>query len=133
MRGAVTAAGMAIVAGAVHGVIAAGFDVLWVKLAIGTAGAVVLIMAGAISARRTVAGAVLLGLSMAVLFFSARWGGWSLMQGGFSQLGAFLATPPWAWARYLSDAGISGLWVVELTSMLIPALLGCLVGQERAA
>ena len=133
MRGALLALGMACVAGGVHGVMANQFDFLLVKIVVGIAGAIVLIMAGAISARASMAGAVATGLAMGVLFFLCRWIGWSLMEGGLDGALAFLSTPPWGWPGYLALAGISGFWAVEATSMLIPALIGCIVGQERQA
>ena len=130
-RGALLALGMACVAGGVHGVLANQFDYLAVKIVIGIAGAIVLIMAGAISARQSMASAVVTGLLMGLLFFVCRWVGWSLMEGGINGAVAFLATPPWSWPTFLALAGISGYWTVEAISMLIPALIGCVVGQER--
>ena len=131
MRGAALALGMASIAGGVHGVMASQFDYLAVKIVVGVAGAIVLIMAGAISARASMLSAVATGLAMGVLFFLFRWIGWSLMEDGPSGALAFLTTPPWGWPGYLTQAGISGFWAVEATSMLIPALIGCIVGQER--
>ena len=52
IRGAVIAVSMATVAGVVHGVMAATFGILAVKLAVGLAGSIVLIIAGVVSARR---------------------------------------------------------------------------------
>ena len=69
VRGAVIALSLAAIAGGVHGVMAASFDYLALKIAVGIAGAVVLIMAGAISARQSVWGAVCIGLSMGAVFF----------------------------------------------------------------
>ena len=124
--------GMAIVAGGVQGVLAQSFDYLPVKIAVGLASALVLIMAGAISARQTLFAALALGVTMAVAFFVTRWAAWSLMDGGFDGLRAFLTTPPWGWPHYLSVMGISGFWLFEAVSMLGPAMIGCYVGQERA-
>ena len=122
---------MACVAGGVHGVMASQFDYLVVKIVVGIAGAIVLIMAGAISARQSMASAVATGLLMGLLFFVCRWIGWSLMEGGIAGAWAFLATPPWSWPAFLALAGISGYWIVEAVSMLVPAMIGCIVGQER--
>ena len=63
---------MACVAGGVHGVMASQFDYLVVKIVVGIAGAIVLIMAGAISARQSMASAVATGLLMGLLFFVCR-------------------------------------------------------------
>lgn len=131
LRGAVIALSMAIVAGAVQGVLAHEFDLLIVKLALGAFNALILIMAGAISARRSLWAALGLGVLMGFAVFITRWGGWSLMAGGFPALSAFLMTPPWNWPMYLSENGISLFWVVEAGSMLIPAVFGCYVGHER--
>lgn len=131
VRGAAIALAMAAVAGCVHGALAAEFDHLWVKLALGTAGAVVMVMGGATSARQTLAGALGVGFAMGFLFFAARWSAWSLMQGGPAGLAAFLGAPPWGWPGYLARAGVSDFWTVEAVSLLIPALFGCFVGQER--
>ena len=76
-RGAAIALAMAAVAGAVHGTFAQTFDVLWVKLLIGLAGSIVLIMAGVISARRSWWGAISLALLMAGTFFVTRWSCWA--------------------------------------------------------
>jgi len=122
---------MAMVAGGVHGVISWQFDHLAVKIAVGLTGALVLIMAGAISARQAFASALALGVVMGLAFFMARWAGWSLMDGGIEGLTAFATTPPWGWPGYLEGRGISGLWVYEAVSMFVPALLGCYAGQER--
>ena len=130
-RGAVIALGMACVAGGVQGVMAWSFDILAVKIAVGLAGAIVLVMAGAISARRSSPGAIGLGLLMGAFFFISRWIGWTLMDGGVSGAAAFVAALPWGWPGYLAAAGISGFWVFEGVSMLAPALFGCIVGQER--
>lgn len=122
---------MACVAGGVHGVMAGSFDILVVKLGVGLAGAIVLIMAGAISARQSLVGAVLIGLSMGLLFFVFRWVFWAVVTGGLPRVGDLLSLPPWEWPTFLIAAGISGFWVVEAISMLVPAMIGCLVGQER--
>ena len=131
LRGAVIALGMAAVAGGVHGVMAWNFDVLGVKIAVGIAGSIVLIMAGAISARQSMISAVALGLVMGALFFLGRWTGWTLMEGGPSETARFFAATPAGWPGYLAAAGISGFWVVEAISMLVPSMIGCVVGQER--
>lgn len=131
-RGAIIALGMAGVAGGVHGVFAHSFDYLAVKLVIGLAGSVVLIMAGAISARHHAYASIGLGLLMGFLFFITRWGTWSLMEGGMLQTLSFLSTPPWAWPGYLADFGISGFWMLEVFMITGIALLGCILGQERA-
>ncbi len=131
MRGAAIALGMAGVAGGVHGVMAWNFDILAVKIAVGLAGSIVLIMAGAISARQSMISAVVLGMVMGALFFLARWTGWSLMEGGLPETVRLFSTSPLGWPDYLAAAGISGFWVVEAISMLVPAMIGCIVGQER--
>ena len=130
-RGAFIALGMAVVAGGVQGVLAHEFDYLIVKVVVGLASVLVLIMAGAISARQHLFSALGLGVIMGLCFFLARWGGWSLMESGISGLFGFLLTPPWGWPDYLSDHDISGFWVFEAVSMFAPALIGCYVGQER--
>lgn len=131
LRGALLALFMAVVAGGVQGVMAHQFDHLIAKILIGVFNALVLIMAGAISARRTLWAAMVLACLMAVLVFMARWGSWSLMDAGWNGLAAFLATPPWGWPDYLAARNISLFWIVEAGSMLIPALIGCYVGHER--
>lgn len=132
-RGALIALGMAVVAGSVQGVLAHEFDNLAAKIALGVANAIVLIMAGAISARRSLAAALGIAVAMAMCVFTARWGGWALMVDGFPGLAAFLGTPPWGWPGYLADRGISPFWTVEAGSMLIPSLIGCYAGYERGA
>ena len=131
VRGAALALGMACVGGGVHGVMAGSFDFLVVKLGVGLAGAIVLIMAGAISARQTLGGAILIGLGMGVLFFVFRWAFWAIVTGGLPRAGDLMTLAPWDWPAFLAAAGISGFWVVEAISMLVPAMIGCLVGQER--
>ena len=125
------ALGMALVAGGVQGVIAHQFDFLVVKVLVGFASALVLIMAGAISARQRLKSAIVLGFLMGIGFFVARWSGWSLMENGINGLAVFLTTPPWSWPAYLNQNDISGFWIVEAISMFFPALIGCYVGQER--
>lgn len=132
-RGAAIALGMAVVAGGVHGVISWQFDFLVVKIGIGLAGALVLIMAGAISARQAMFSALGLGVLMGLFFFLCRWSCWSLMDAGMDGLRSFLTTPPWQWPDYLDARGISGFWIFEAVSMFVPALIGCYVGQERSA
>lgn len=132
-RGAAIACGMAVVAGGVQGVISWQFDFLAIKIVIGLSSALVLIMAGAISARQSLASAMGLGLLMGLAVFITRWGSWSLMDGGFGGLGAFLAATPLDWPGYLDAKGVSGFWVIEATSMFCPALFGCYVGQDREA
>ena len=131
IKGAAIAVSMAVVAGAVHGVMAATFDVLPVKLAIGLAGSIILIIAGVVSARRSLWGALFTGFAMGVCFFLFRWSCWSLMTGGPEGLAGFLAAGPLGWDAWLSAAGISGFWLVEAVSMFVPALVGCIAGQER--
>lgn len=131
-RGAFIALGMACVAGGVQGVLAQTFDFLPLKIAVGLASVLVLIMAGAISARRSLFAALGLGVLMGLGFFLCRWGAWWLMDGGFVGVLAFLMTPPWQWPALLGAAGISGFWVFEATSMFVPAVMGCYFGQERA-
>ena len=131
-RGAMIALGMALVAGGVQGVLAHEFDYLLVKIAVGLASTLVLIMAGAISARLHLSSAMALGVAMGIGFFIVRWSGWSLMDAGMPGLAEFLMTPPWGWLGYLSGKGISGFWIFEAVSMFAPALIGCYVGQERA-
>ena len=132
VRGAAIALAMAAVAGAVHGTFAQAFDVLWVKLLIGLAGSIVLIMAGVISARRSWWGTVSLALLMAGTFFVTRWSCWAVMQGGWAGLAALMTTPPQRWPEFLVVAGISAFWTVELIAMCIPAMFGCIAGHERA-
>ena len=131
-RGALIALMMAAVAGGVHGVIGAAFDIVVVKILIGFAGAIVLIMAGAISARRWWVSTIALGLSMGALFFVTRWTGWGLMEGGFGLAGAFWTVAPLGWPEFLAARDVSGFWVVEAISLTVPALFGCYVGHERA-
>lgn len=131
VRGAVIALSMAAIAGGVHGVMAASLDHLAVKIGVGIAGAIVLIMAGAISARQSVWSAIAIGLGMGALFFLGRWCGWSLITGGVPEAIRFLGAGPLGWPEFLSAAGISRYWTVEAISMLVPAMIGCLVGQER--
>lgn len=128
-KGAIIAIIMAAIAGAVHGVMAATFDVLVAKVAVGLAGSIVRIIAGVVSARKSFWGAAGVGLAMGTVFFVLRWGCWALMVG---DLASFLATPPWGWPGYLDAAGISAFWRVEAVSMFVPAMIGCLAGQERA-
>ena len=122
---------MAIVSGGVQGVIAWQFDYLAVKVVVGLSCVLVLIMAGAISARRSLAIAIGLGVLMGVSFFLARWVCWSLMDGGFPAAADFLLTGPLGWPGWLGARGISGFWIFEAVSMFVPALFGCYVGQER--
>lgn len=131
IRGAAIALGMAAVAGCVHGVLAATFDHLAAKLALGMAGAVLMVMGGAVSARQSLAGALGVGFAMGLLFFWIRWAAWALMTGGIAATASFAATPPWGWPSWLAASGIGAAWTVEAVSLLIPALFGCLVGQER--
>lgn len=131
IKGATIAVSMAVVAGAVHGVMAATFDVLPVKVAIGLAGSIILIIAGVVSARRSLWGALSTGILMGCCFFLFRWGCWSLMTGGGAGLAAFFAAGPLGWGAWLAEAGISGFWLVEAVSMFVPALVGCIAGQER--
>ena len=131
IKGATIAVSMAVVAGAVHGVMAATFDVLPVKLAVGLAGSIILIIAGVVSARRSLWGALATGLLMGCCFFLVRWACWSLMTGGSAGLSGFFGAGPLEWGTWLSAAGISGFWRVEAVSMFVPALIGCIAGQER--
>jgi len=130
-RGALLAIGMAVIAGGVHGVLSHAIDFFVVKVAFGVAAAIVLIMAGAISARQSMLNAVVLGVAMWLVFLFVRWCTWSLMEGGFSGLGTFLSHTPFGWASYLADAGVSRFWVVEAFSMLAPTVFGTIVGHER--
>jgi predicted benzoate:H+ symporter BenE len=130
-RGALLAVGMAVIAGGVHGVLSHLVDMTLVKVAFGVAAAIVLIMAGAISARQSMWSAVTLGLAMWLGFLLARWFAWSFMDGGFFGLSAFLAHTPFEWGTYLSDRGVSRLWVVEAFSFLAPTMFGTIVGHER--
>lgn len=133
LRGAGIALGMAAVAGGVQGVLAWQFDYLAVKIVVGMSGVLVLIMAGAISARQHLASALGLGLLMGAAFFLARWIGWALMDAGFAGAADFLMATPIGWPGWLDARGISGFWIFEAMSMFAPALFGCYVGQERAA
>ncbi len=132
-RGAIIALAMAAVAGAVHGTFAQVLDFLWVKILIGVAGSIVLMIAGVNSARRSRWGTISLALLMAVVFFTARWSCWAIMTGGVTELTVFLKTPPPMWPEYLAAAGISLFWIVELVSMCIPTMFGCIAGHERGA
>lgn len=133
IRGAAIALGMATIAGGVQGVLAWQFDYVVIKVVIALAGALVLVMAGAISARRSLNKAMILGCMMAVSFFIARWIGWSLMQGGFPLTLELFTLSPLSWPEWMDAQGVSGFWILEATSMFVPALFGCYVGQERAA
>lgn len=133
IRGVVIALTMATVAGAVHGTLAQAFDILWVKIVIGMAGSIVLVMAGVISARRSWWGTIALGVSMGVLFFVARWSCWAVMAGGPSEAMVFLTTAPLVLPQYLAAAGIRIFWIVEAVSMCVPAMFGCVAGHERGA
>ena len=123
---------MAAVAGGVHGVLAWQFDYVAAKIFIGLCGALVMIMAGAISARRSLARAAGLGVLMGIAFFLARWTGWSLMEGGPSTTLDFLTQSPLNWYTWLDQRGISGFWILETMSMMTTALFGCYFGHERA-
>lgn len=133
IKGAVIAVSMATVAGVVHGVMAATLDVLAVKLAVGLAGSIVLIIAGVVSARRSLWGAIGTGLMMGACFFLMRWMCWSLMTGGIPGFVGFLSAGPLGWPAWLDAAGISTFWLVEAISMFVPAMIGCVAGQERPA
>ncbi|MEM7742499.1 MAG: hypothetical protein AAF409_02210 [Pseudomonadota bacterium] len=130
-RGAAIALALASVVGLVHGTMAASFDYLGVKIGVGVAGAVMMIIAGVVSARRSVLAALATGLAMGCVFFVVRWAAWATIVGGPTELMTFFGTTPWGWPAYLSARGISGFWIVEATSMTIPALVGCIAGQER--
>lgn len=58
---------MPAVVGFVHGGLAAEFDLLDVKLALGAAGAVVMVISGGTSARQTLPGALGIGVAMGLL------------------------------------------------------------------
>ncbi len=130
-RGAIIAVAMATVAGAVQGTFAQAFDWIAIKVLVGIAGSIVLIMAGVISARQSWWGTISLGLLMGALFFLSRWTCWALMTGGAVEAGTFLTTPPFMWPDYLAAAGISTFWIVEAVSMFVPAMIGCVIGHER--
>ena len=132
IRGAVIALGMAAVAGGVHGVLAWQFDFIAAKIFVGLCGALVLIMAGAISARRSLLSAIGLGVLMGMAFFLARWMGWALMEGGFTATLDFLSATPAGWYAWLDAREISGAWIFEAISMTTTALFGCYFGHERA-
>lgn len=132
MRGAIIALWMALVAGGVQGVLAGAFDFLAVKVAVGLGGAIVLLMAGAISARRRMSSALALGLAMGVGFFVARWTCWALMTHGTAGAIDFASEPPSRWPGWLSAQGISEFWIFEAVSMTGTALFACYVGHERA-
>lgn len=132
-RGAIIALAMAAVAGAVHGTFAQVFDLLWVKILIGMAGSIVLMIAGVNSARRSWWGTISLPLLMVVVFFIARWSCWAIMTGGVTELTVFLTTPPPMLPEYLAAVGISLFWIVELLAMCVPAMFGCIAGHEREA
>lgn len=122
---------MALVAGTVQGTFAQAFDLLWLKTLTGIAAVILLLMAGAISARRSVLAATVLGLTMGGLFFVGRWGAWAFMSGGLVELSSFVASGPVGWPDYLFQSGISAFWIFEAMSMLAPSIAGCLMGQER--
>lgn len=130
-RGAIVALCAALVVGLVHGVLAWQFDHLAAKIAVGTAGAVVLLMAGIVAARRSPGSVLGLALIMGAAFFLARWTGWSVMDGGTVRVAEFIAAAPPGWPGWLAAHGISPLWPVEAASMFAPALYGCYVGQQR--
>lgn len=132
VRGAAIALGMACVAGGVQGVLSWQFDFLAVKIIVGLSATLVIIMAGAISARRTLSAALGLGLLMGISFFLCRWVAWALMDGGFAAALDFLAAGPPGWPGWLDSRGISGFWIFEFCSMFAPSLFGCYVGMERA-
>ena len=132
-RGAIIAVAMATVAGAVHGTFAQAFDFVAVKVLVGVAGSIVLIMAGVISARQSWWGTISLGLAMGAVFFLARWTCWALMTGGAGEAATLLTTSPSMWPEYLAAAGITTFWIVEAISMFVPAMIGCVTGHERGA
>lgn len=132
-RGAIIALAMAGTAGVVQGTFAQVFDVLWLKLITGLAAVVVLIMAGAISARRSLISAVGLGVLMGLCFFFCRWLAWGLVRGGMDEAVDMALMTPIGWPAYLAAAGISGFWIAEATSMFVPAIAGCVMGHERKA
>ena len=131
-RGALIALAMAAVAGGVQGVLAWQFDYLVVKIVVGLCGALVLIMAGVISARLSLGAAIGLGLLMGAAFFVARWTGWSLMDGGVAGAADFLARAPLGWPGWLEGRNISSAWIFEAGSMTVTSLFGCYFGHERA-
>ncbi|MEO1492865.1 MAG: hypothetical protein AAFV19_11990 [Pseudomonadota bacterium] len=133
VRGMVIALGMASVAGGVHGVLSWSVDSVVIKFIFGCAAAIVMIMAGAISARKTLPVAIALGVGMGVVFFLTRWVGWSVMEGGVSLATVFLTTAPWGWPAFLEAHEISRFWIFEFTSVMVPAIFGTIVGQERTA
>ena len=132
LRGAVISLAMTTVAGGVHGVLAWQFDFLATKVFTGLCCAVLLVMAGAISARRSLATALGLGLVMGLVFFLARWTGWSVMDAGADGVFSFFAAAPFDWPIWLAARGISTGWIVEAASLTTTALFACYVGHERA-
>lgn len=128
LRGAAIALGAAALAGLVHGVIASALDLLVLKTLLLAVSIIVLVIAGTVSARRSLATAAIIGLAMALVFFWTRWAGWSVM----TDAARFASEPPWAWPAYLSGAGVTGLWIAEFTATLSAALFGCMAGHERA-
>ena len=112
---------------------AATLNVLVVKLAVGLAGSIVMIIAGVVSARRSFWASVGTGLAMGCCFFLFRWGCWTMMTGGVDGLTSFLSAGPLGWANWFHQAGISDFWLVEAVSMFVPAMIGCVAGQERPA
>lgn len=132
VRGAAIALATALLAGCVHGVLAWQFEALAANIAFGLTGAVMLVIGGAVSARRSLAAALGLGLLMGGAFFLARWTGWALMEGGPAGVAGFIAAGPHGWPRWLGAHGVNAFWPVEAASMFAPALFGCYAGQERA-
>lgn len=129
IRGAAIALGAAALGGLVHGVLASQLEWLGPKALLLIISATVLVISGTVSARQSYLAAGLIATAMAVTFFWMRWFGYSLM----SDASAFAVTAPWDWPAYLSGAGVTLLWVLELGVTFCAALFGCMAGHERAA
>ncbi|MEM7508202.1 MAG: hypothetical protein AAF415_15825 [Pseudomonadota bacterium] len=128
LKGAAIALGTAAVAGLVHGVLASALDSILLKVPLLLVSIIVLVIAGTVSARRSLATAALIAVAMALIFFWMRWFGWSAM----ADAARFVTEPPWRWPAYLAAGGVTGLWIAEFTATLSAAIFGCMAGHERS-
>ncbi|MBY8974649.1 hypothetical protein KHP62_02450 [Rhodobacteraceae bacterium NNCM2] len=128
LRGATIAVGIALIAGLVQGVLASQLEWLLPKALLLLASCIVLVMAGTVSARQSVASTGLIAALMTLGFFLCRWTVWSVMTGA----GPMLAEPPWQWPAYFADHGVTLLWIAEFLATLGAATFGCFAGHERA-
>lgn len=131
-RGVVIAVSTAAVVGVVHGTLAAVFDVFAMKLVVGILGSIAMIIAGTVSARQQVLSAVVVALTMATIFFVLRWSAWAIINDGSAGLQEFLTALPLGAPQLLLEWGITRYWMLEVFSMFVPALIGCIAGFERA-